>query len=294
MFVNLMAGLGDTIFARPIVRALAGGRGDVYVRTAWPQIIGDLGYPLATRSQLRTQAKNLARSIFPKPVIPTPPSVHPRYGPRELREGLTILSALEKTSGANLGPRVTMDLPEFDPPVLANVRGKPVAVVRPSTVRREWPNSSRNPGEPYLRQAVAMLRARGFHVVSVADVAPPLERRSGDILPADEWFDHGELVVEELIGLVQSASIVVGGIGFIVPMCLATKTPAIFIGGGQGAYNAPGVVADRRVDQSHVRFILPDHYCLCEGMNHDCPKEISGFRALFDSALDELVAEVVA
>lgn len=46
---------------------------------------------------------------------------------------------------------------------------KPVAVIRPATVRKEWANPARNPDPKYLADAARELR-KHFYVVSLADL----------------------------------------------------------------------------------------------------------------------------
>ena len=54
-------GLGDNIFARPIVRACV-AKYDVWLETPWPELFEDLPIRfVAARRDLRTQMRNVAR-----------------------------------------------------------------------------------------------------------------------------------------------------------------------------------------------------------------------------------------
>lgn len=283
-------GLGDNIYGRPFVRAWSAVRDDVVVRTPWPQLFADL--PVATQmvggTALRTQKKSIART---NPSAWTAPAYIPETKTRlfvySLRTpGRTILQEIESIAEWPAGQPFVMDLPTFDAPVID--AAKPIAVVRPVTLRNEWPNRARNPNPDYVSRAASMLRAEGYHVVVVGDCDWRHEPLVEPMPTGDTMFTKGELSVEPLLGLIQRASVVVGGVGWIVPACMAYGTPAVIIGGGNGAHNAPELVTDPRVDCSRMRFILPDHYCRCSNMRHGCNKVIRGFDARFMDALGDV------
>ena len=108
----------------------------------------------------------------------------------------------------------------------------------------------------------------------------------GDPVPASERYEHGELDPLSLLALVAAADVVVGAVGWIVPACLATKTPCVVIGGGRGACDAPECLLHRQVESQHIRWILPDDYCRCLKRTHDgCNKTIAYFPETSDSGL---------
>lgn len=284
MFINCMSGLGDAIYTRPIVEAHLKDNPDLVVRTTWPQIFADLAPCIPSNTQLRTQKKNrdtLSADVWHEGE-PTPPQVRPRYGPNTMKAGVTILGAMENSSGVRLGPSPGLSFPYCG--LWANT--KPIAVVRPVTVRSEWVNVSRNPDPVYVERAAQILADAGFHVVSIADIDPDREDLIGNPLFCHERYDHGELALEPLLSLMQSATVVVGAVGFVVPMCLAMGTPLICIQGGNGGHNAPELIVDPRVRSDHIRFLMPDNYCRCAKNNHPCSKSISFFPRKFIQALD--------
>lgn len=282
-----MAGLGDNIYQRPIVRELAHTFEDVYVETPWPEVYRGLGVRVVRHPDrmLRTQRKHMERSKgWSRP--PQPPFFRLALG-TNLDQARSIIDGL-LSQVAVPDVRFRFDLPSCRGPKIAS--NGPVAVIRPVTVRREWFNPARAPMAAYVRHAARFLRARGFYVVSVADVDPPHETFVGQPPEADESFHAGELTAGQLIGLVRNASIVVGGLGWIVPMAIATGTPLIVIGGGNGQHSNPQRVTDRRMDLSKVRWLLPDPFCPCFDMEHDCPKKIPDFRPRFDEAVEAVAA----
>lgn len=286
LLIHGMGGLGDGIYTRPFVKAHA-ARYPVLLSTPWPQLYTDVPNvqfirPWAMR--LRTQRKNVLRKNAAQwvgvPRYTSKVSVHYRLA----KPGQTILQELEERIGPK-GVHVHLDLPVFGPsPVQAD---RPVAVIRPVSIRREWPNAARNPHASYVARSAELLHEAGYYVVAVADIHPKEEPAVLPLPVADESFIHGELPVEQLMALLQGAEVIVGGIGWIVPAALALPRPAVFINGGQGLHNAPELVTDPRLDCSRVRFIVPDQFCRCGDMRHQCQKTISDFDARFVRALAE-------
>lgn len=263
--INGMNGLGDSIYARAFVKNL---QGTIYLRTPWPQLYRDLPnvMPVNPCTDLRTQAKNASKP-HQWHEMPSGTVRRIRYGAKPIFNGLEIAYGVRPAE---------MDLPDFGP---SPVSGKYV-VVRPATVRSEWRADSRNPLPEYIAEAAALARSRGYQVVSVADLCKE-EWLVGEPPDADHTFHAGELGLEELLALVQHASAVIGGIGWIVPACIAAKVPAWIICGGNGGYNAPERITDKRMDTSRIGWAMPDNYCRCVEPIHNCDKRISSHAEKF-------------
>lgn len=281
-----MFGLGDGVYQRPFIRAQSEVR-PVFIDTPWVELYSDLPnvHLLRPRSMAyRTQAKNLMR-LRNFPWAQLPPGVMDRVrASYALVAPGSICDELERRIGL-AGRPFRFDLPDFGPsPITA---AKPIAVLRPVTFRTEWKNAARSPRPQYIEEAATELRRAGYHVVLVADVAPPAEVLEGNLPEADEVYLRGELAMPQLFALIQHAAVVVGGSGFIIPVSIAFGTPLVVISGGQGGHNAPERVTDPRMDLSRVRFVLPDRFCRCTNPRHDCDKVISGFAERFSSALAE-------
>jgi hypothetical protein len=278
--VKGMLGLGDNVYQRSIVRALA-ARADVYLLTPWPELYEDIPRVrfVAVETTLRTQGKNLARQQGRRwAVAPTGTRfLRIEYNSR-LDRCKTMLASMAWT--ASSAPIASMELPAFDPPasVLAAAAGRPVAVVRPATVRAEWANPARNPKPEYLAQAAAALREAGFFVASIADLQDKAEWLVGDPPPADLNLHRGELAVRELLGLVRIAAAVVGGVGWLVPVSVCYRTPCLILGGGAGGWNAPEIVVDPRwMPADQLTWVLPEPYCRCRDNRHACAKDVPDF-----------------
>lgn len=275
--VEGMFGLGDSIYQRAFLKNMPGA----YIVTPWPELYADLDVkPVRPQTRLRTQAKNAARTRIR---WHTPPAdvtrVRIGYGSRDLATG-SILDAMRRQFGSDPG---RFDLPREKSPLRVN---RPVAIVRPVTERAEWHNSARNPLPEYVTCAARELKRRGYYVVSVADLEPGKEWLVGQPPPADMTLHAGQWTVRQLLGAVQGADVVVGGVGWIVPACIAAGTPLYVIHGGQGGHNHRSKITAPWMDLTKVGWAEPATMCMCTDMRHNCNKEIHGFDAGFRAWLD--------
>lgn len=268
--VNSMRGLGDNIYQRAFVKAL---NGPVYIDTPWPELYRDLPHVHFVRpdTKLRTQSKNIAKQAAWQ--------TRPRHG--------SVLTIRYGSEGIVQGMRAAFrvrpqafDLPDFGP---SPVAGKYV-VVRPVTVRAEWRADTRNPDPVYIDIAALTAAARGYAVVSVADLEDGKEWLIGDNPFADIRYHRGELDVSQLMALIQGASAVIGGIGWIVPACIAAKVPAWVVCGGQGGFNAPELICP---EGTTVTFSVPDNFCRCKLKEHNCDKRITNHATDFTRWADK-------
>ena len=280
VLIRGMWGLGDNIMQRPFVRAAA-ERYQLWLDTPWPELYEDLDIRFVCKPRrLRTQMKNIARQPATRWSRPPPMrEVRVSYG-KDITTAPTIVAALEKHwSILDVGfDPALFDLPDMGPsPVTAS---RPIAVVRPVTVRAEWRNEARNPRPEYVNALAAELMET-HTVVAVADLSPGQEWATGPLPPAHYRFVLGELDLRKLLALVRDADLVVGGVGWIVPAGLALKTRTFVVLGGHGAHNAPAKVADPRLDCSRIGFAVPEAFCRCTNMLHKCDKRIENVLGQF-------------
>lgn len=267
--VRLMRGMGDTLYQRPVLRALVAKHGTVFVDAAFPELVDDI-------PGVRCDVANAPKGAE---------VVAPRYGLRG--EGATILDELAVSARVSPDALAPMDLP----PAPRTYHGEaPMALIRPVTIRRSWLNPARAPRPEYVAEAAEHLRRAGYHVISVADLRDEYAEWALDPLPAaDETYHAAELPPLGLVGLVRDASVVVGGVGWIVPAAVAAGTPLVCIGGGNGAHNAPEVIG-----MDPATFIAPDTFCRCADRFHRCPKTITDFGHRFAETLARTTAPAVA
>jgi len=126
-------------------------------------------------------------------------------------------------------------------------------------------------------------------VISVADLEDDVEWALEPLPRATTRFHKGELNIKELLGLIQHASVVVGGVGWMTPASIAYKVPSWVIFGGFGAFNAPENLFDKdRMDLSKIGYALPDQFCRCRDGAHKCRKDISNHAQKFADWLGRL------
>jgi hypothetical protein len=281
-----MQGLGDNIYQRAFIHALSRQR-DIYLETSWPEFYADLPIkfvrPTGGYSRLRTQNKNVARSRVtwaPRPT--TMPRVRNTYQ-AAFQAGRSIINGMEQSFGIKLEPQL-FGLPALPPPPIIRT-DKPLAFVRPITVRSEWLNPARNPEPQYIADIVEALRPT-HHIVCVADVAHAAEWFIGVPPNGDSEFIHGELPAMDMLALLAGSDIIIGGMGFIIPAALALKKHCFVVLGGQGGHNAPSRVLDPRLDCSRIGFATPKDFCQCTNMRHNCNKAIPDLMQQFCRFLD--------
>lgn len=276
MILHSMKGLGDCLFQRAFLKNMPG---PIYLDTPWPELVSDLPHVHCVRPQtnLRTQAKNIARHSSWLMPPAKQPARHIRYGTEGIIPGMT--------ASFGVAPNA-FDLPPLPP---SPEQGKYV-VVRPATVRSEWRADTRNPDTSYIYLAAWTAIQRGYKVISVADLVEGQEWAVDHLPPADVRYHKGELPVEQLLSLVANASAVIGGIGWLVPAALSAKVPAWIICGGQGGYNAPELITPK--GQSNITFAVPDNFCRCRLKMHNCDKRISDYDSKLTQWADRYLAVV--
>ncbi len=285
VYVKGMHGIGDNINQRMFIDALSRAGYRVELQTPLPQLYADLSGVtfIPAETTLRTQQKNEQRAYRNLPYIarPSPDAQRIRimHDRQTKEQGESVVRTMTRQFGIAPAPA---SLPHFRPSPLV-VTDKPVAVIRPTTVRNEWKTTSRGPLNEYIDMASRMLAARGYHCVSVADLneSDACEKRrewvDGMVPFAHQRFHHGELSLEELLSLTESAAVVVSGDCLLLHAAIAYGTPLLAILGGMGGACRPEIIADpSHYDLSKVCFIKPDNFCLCQEMTHNCDKHISG------------------
>jgi hypothetical protein len=283
IYIEGQWGLGDNIYARPFIKELVKTR-EIFIDTPWPELYCDTDVRFVKGSrQLRTQLKNIKRQRndlwhYAPPVLPAQ-RWHVGYFGHELPK-YNIPQVLQKCFHGIDPHWSRWDLPDWGLPCPVE-NEKPIAVIRPVTMRSEWINKARPPKWEYICQIAEWLMPT-HDVVSVADCDIG-EHIIGDEPPCHFKFHKGELPVEELLTLVRHADVVVGGVGWIVPASIALKVNAFIVLGGHGAHNAPNVITDPAMDLTWLGFATPEKYCLCSNMNHQCAKDIPDLRQQWES-----------
>lgn len=286
LYFDGMHGIGDNINQRCFVKALAQKGHEVWLKTPLPEIYADIPnvHFVHANSPLRTQ--KLSEQCSQVQFEPEPPGV-PRqrifYGNGHLQQG-SIFDAMTEQFGVS---PAQLDLPSYTPANIRTTSGKPLAVIRPTTERKEWHNASRGPLNQYINEVAQQLAIAGFHVISVADVQEGQEWIPDSEPFAHQKFHHGELSIWEMLALVEQADIVLTGPCVIMHAALAYQRPMICLGGGNGGNNHHLKVTDPScMDLSSSLFVYPDNFCNCQEMKHGCDKTITGLAEKVEPFID--------
>lgn len=273
VLIEGMRGLGDNIYQRAFLQNY---QQQVYLETPWPQIYQDLDniIPVMAGTELRTQRKNM-KSLdcwqIPKRVTHC---FRVMYSDSNIFKGMTECFGFEPSA---------MTLPDFGESCVSG----DYIVIRPVTVRAEWPNEARNPLPEYIAKAAEHIKRLGVKIVSVADLAENQEWALDPLPYADITYHKGELSMSELMALCQGSIGIVGGIGWIVPFSLASGVPSLVVCGGQGRYNHPqNLICEKQ--PNNITFAIPDQFCMCADKSHQCDKRIADYDDILRNWLADL------
>lgn len=297
-------GLGDNLHVRAIVRELV-KRYSVHLHTCHVELYHDLieqhGVKVHLRpTRLRAQAKTIEREAAGYCRDPLPAGarhLQTQYGLAGVKDAGSILQAMIRSVG------LSIERPDFSLPVKPAWRelldrrlavhaiDKPIMVLRPATVRKEYPPTARrNPHAGDFAALYAAIRDR-FFVISVADLERDQEWIDGPELPADLKFHAGQFDFGDLAALWSRAALFFGPAGFGPILAQAVGTPSITVFGGNecfattqaaGAHLAPSLgidpikpcdchggyrgcnrMCDKRIDVSaaieHMNFFIESH-----------------------------------
>ncbi len=278
-----MAGLGDTIYMRPLVLNQFDLYDQVFLHTPWPELYRDTDVqPLYYDNlALRCQVRSMDAYAGEWAEVPDVKARAVRW--MLARPELNVATDLERSFAPD--GRYHMSLPSFrEEWPLGPVRtgsAQPLAVIKPNTLRKEWLVPARNCGPSYMARAARHLMGAGYHVVTVASMEDGLEWLDGDPVPCHEDFTHGELTISELCALVESAALCVASPCFLLPLAMAYRTPFLGVLGGNLRHNAPEYVTDPRMSLDLVRWIWPAEPCYCPNRLHKCARNVREFGCKF-------------
>ncbi len=281
IYVTGMFGLGDSMYMRPIVKELV-KRGPVTVETPWPFLFNDIEdvYTTPARTNLRTQLKSMRTAQYKRPMatVPISQKLYLRYKGQEIQRGVTILESLARAVDVSLPDEIDMSIP-----ALRGRWARRRAFIRPVTLRKEWLNSARAPKTEYLAQVAQWVQDDGYTSFCISDTKLKEEWVVDPPPPADYTLTKGEMPALQMLTFAAASEILIGGVGFLVPLALASKTPLFCLLGGNGAYNHPSILVDPRVDSRMIGWATPDNFCMCTNDRHECDKTISGLRGYYDA-----------
>ena len=302
-------GFGDNLNQRPVIKDLADKYKTVYLKTPIPEFYWDIPnvkfiYPddVGAGAGHRTPSKHLARvpkGLFIKKPDGIPEIIGMHRLVRADQYNGTYKCFIEKQGTSQEIPepkeRVSIfedirrraEIPKekysFMLPVKnewkaaaqtilgsLDLKGKKVCIVRPPTIRKEWTCGSRNPKPEYMQLLIDKYGDKYFFI-SVADLDGKDEVMDGRLMGIDAEFNHGELPMTTILGLMKIADIVITGPGIGAQASAAVRAKAFVILGGHAG---PDFILDPAMGLDNLEYVAPNPFCNCFLMTHDCNKEI--------------------
>jgi hypothetical protein len=289
IFVTGHFGIGDNLHQRAVMRELM-KQNDVWLHTCHFELYHDLiakGLKLILRpTGLHAQGKTILReqSLFADAMFPNPPLGARRcnigYPKVLIDEHGSILEAMFSCVGLKMPER-----PDFSLPIKPEWRtaatqfdtgGKPLMVLRPIVIRKEWDGRSRNPDLKAYDELYRSIRDN-FFVVSIADLAPSREWIDGPEQEVDVKLHAGELSFPEMAALFASADLVFCNAGFAPVLAQAVGTPVAVVYGGRESFRTTQRIGTHLAPTLPIDPINP---CDCHANSHGCDKRIDVPKAL--------------
>jgi len=281
--ISTHVGLGDQVYMRPFVLALADSGHEVYLGTPWPELYWDRPDVLLVpvHRGLRTQEENVRRSgrrWAEFPVGDDTTTINLTYTPHLVLHRPVVQALLHETR--QLIPLQLENL-NFQLPLppdcmrsLWPVCDKPLAVFRPPTLRREWLCPARNP-DPSLWGPLLQRLRETHHIHWVASTKDGEEWIEGGLQPdpRDTATLHGELSWVSMAWMMKLADLCVGPVGNIIPLGLAVGARIFVLFGG---HLPPSMLVHPRMEQYKGQWnhVAPTRFCFCIQNKHACNKHI--------------------
>lgn len=293
-------GFGDTFYLRSIVKNLAKKHMKVYIRTTLPEAFWDINNVRFVRpnsDKLRAQKEHIEKlDKSGKHKWERPP------GNTKHRSWESFLPEWKHTAHSPEAPAVSTNprgeestteyfanefgIKDFDfsfpvrkewleaaQKITASfsAKGKKLCIVRQPTVRRDWRNISRAPKTEYFQLLLDRYRNE-YYYISIANNKENEEWFTGKLRRINRRFDHGELPLATIFGLMKLADMVIAPPDFFSVMAIALRTKCFCIFGGCAK---PSVIFNENMGLENFEHIAPDPFCNCMRMDHDCNKDIS-------------------
>lgn len=288
-------GFGDSFYCRSLVKSLARRYLNIYVRTTLPEAFWDIENVKFVRpsTPLRAQKKHLEyideiqEYKWEKP----PKGI-------EHRSWGSFISAWSHAEGNAVqnnprGEESTTkffvneyNLGDFDfsfplkkewieaaKKIIGdlNMGGKKLCVVRPPTIHKEWANYSRNPKKEYFQLLVDKYKDDYFFITVSNNKEEKEWFDGGELTGIDMRYDHGELPVTTLFGLIKISNMVITPPDFISILAIAVKAKCFCIFGGCAK---PDAIFNENMGLDNFRWVTPKPFCNCMRMDHKCKKKI--------------------
>jgi len=293
-------GFGDTFYLRSVVKDLAKKHRDIYIRTTLPEAFWDIEnvkFVRPTTNRLRAQKdhiEHLDKAKTHKWVKPPPGTNHrtwasfvPGWRHKDASpeaEAITTNPRGEESTTKFFMNEYHIDNFDFSFPVkqkwmeeaketmnALDTKGKRICIIRPPTVRKEWANFARNPKREYFQMLINRYKDDYFFITISNNKQGEEWFEGGRLKGINKAYDHGELSITTVFGLIKLADMVITPPDLFSLMAIAMRTKCFCIFGGCAK---PSVVFDGNMGLRNFEYVAPEPFCNCMRMKHDCNKEI--------------------
>lgn len=279
VFFEGYAGIGDNLWQRPFIKEICKRVKTFYLHTYTPQMYWDIPNIKFVKPHYKA-FKIHQRNIADTPgmwVENAPAGIKEMPKPAYwagFRFGLSIADQFEDLwhikDDYNFRFPVKEEWVQEAKKVLDSLdtKGKKICIVHFPTQREDWQCPARDPKPEYLQLIIDRYKDEYFFI-SLAD----LEHEYFTEAPRgiDKEFHRAELTLNEVIGLVRLADMVVSGNCYLFTMGLSIGTKTFYIGGGCQDINL--FIGDK-YKLPHLAYIQPDPFCNCLDPRHSCEKDI--------------------
>lgn len=292
--LSTFAGLGDAFYLRPAVKKMVEKRGEVYLKNPWPQFFADIpGAHIIKPPSMnfRVQKHNMGRmGNTAWASYPTHPIEYvTQYGIRDFQKNLTPIGAFMKCAKVEGEPtwgEYKFSVPEEWVKPWMRELPRPLGIVRASTIRKEWKNTSRNPDPAAIQHLV---RANPWiNWLEIGWLDGGQEILDAPRLRDFSWtYVHGQLSIEDVAALMSISDVSLSGVCFVLPMAAAVGGRPFTIFGGS-------IPPDLLIEpcMGKVGYFAPTPFCPCFSDTHECNKTLD-FDAMNDAFREFMGKEVI-
>ena len=282
-------GFGDNFYLRCLVRHLVKKYETVYIRTALPEAYWDIPnvkFVYNDRLDLRTQlnhCKKYHKDTWSKVPLGTKElqwsACLPLYRQRSFQKHLTEDRSVTKfIQEENNIKDFDFSFPLKDEWIISakkvieslDNKGKKICIIRPPTVRKEWPAISRNPKIEHIQLLIDKYK-KEYYFISIADIEQYEEWLDGDLDGIDKRFHHGEIPITTIFGLIKLTDMMITYPGFFTLIAIVLRSKCFCIFGGLQTHDH---LFNENMGLENFEYVIPEPFCNCFDMAHKCNKEI--------------------
>lgn len=297
LFITGPYGFGDTIYLRSVVKSLSKRHQLLYLRTTLPEAFWDIDNVKFVRpnlNRLRSQKQHILNldktggiwTSIPKNIDHrswatfVPGWKHQNNS----SQAVTINPRGEESTTRFFVNQFRLDDFDFSFPVKQewkeqarkiidglDLKGKKLCIVRQPTIHKDWACYTRNPQPQYFQALVDKYKNEYFFLSLANNKQGEEWFEDGSLEGINKKYDHGELAITTIFGLIKLADMVITPPDFFSVLAIAIRTKCLCIFGGCAK---PNVIFDENMGLENFESAAPEPFCNCMRMEHDCNKHI--------------------